>query len=361
MSAIYNFSAGPAVLPQEVIHRAAEEMKDYKGCGMSVMEISHRSKIFEEIIGQAKEDLKELIGLPEEYEILFLQGGASLQFHMVPLNFLKDKEADYILSGYWAEKAYKEAQKIGKVNVAASSKGKGYRCIPKEEELIFSKDSGYVYLCENNTIYGTKFQKLPDTKGRTLIADVSSCFLSEPFDIKKYGMLFAGAQKNAGPAGVTIIVIKKDLLTDDKTLPSMLSYKVHADAGSLFHTPPVYGIYICGKVFRWIKEKGGLREIGKENRKKAKLFYEFLDQSRMFYGTADRIDRSIMNIPFMTGKKELDQLFLEEAKKSGLLNLKGHRLAGGMRASLYNAMPYEGVKALTEFMEKFERENLLHV
>lgn len=360
MSRVYNFSAGPAVLPESVLKSAAEEMLDYKGCGMSVMEMSHRSKAFEEIIKTAESDLRELMHIPNNYKVLFLQGGASQQFAMIPMNLMKNKVADYIVTGQWAKKAYQEAAKYGKVNKIASSEDKTFSYIPDCSDLPISEDADYVYICENNTIYGTKFKELPNTKGKTLVADVSSCFLSEPVDVSKYGIIYGGVQKNIGPAGVVIVIIREDLITEDVLpgTPTMLTYKTHADADSLYNTPPAYGIYICGKVFRWLKEMGGLEAMKERNEKKAKILYDFLDQSKLFRGTVEKKDRSLMNVPFVTGSDELDAKFVKEAKAAGLENLKGHRSVGGMRASIYNAMPEEGVQALVDFMKKFEEENL---
>lgn len=360
MSRVYNFSAGPAVLPEEVLTEAAAEMLDYNGTGMSVMEMSHRSKAFQEIIDSAEADLRELMDIPDNYKVLFLQGGASQQFAMIPMNLMKNRVADYIVTGQWSKKAYAEAAKYGKANKIASSEDKTYSYIPDCTDLPVSDDADYVYICENNTIYGTKFKQLPDTKGKTLVADVSSCFLSEPVDVTKYGVIYGGVQKNVGPAGVVIVIIREDLITDDVLpgTPTMLRYKTHADAGSLYNTPPAYGIYICGKVFRWLKRQGGLAAMKERNEKKAKILYDYLDASRMFSGTVDAKDRSLMNVPFITGSSELDAKFVEEAKEAGFENLKGHRSVGGMRASIYNAMPEEGVEALVAFMKKFEEENL---
>ena len=360
MSRVYNFSAGPAVLPEEVLREAADEMLDYRGTGMSVMEMSHRSKAFAGIIEEAEADIRELMQIPDNYKVLFLQGGASQQFAMIPMNLMKNRVADYIVTGQWAKKAYQEAQKYGKVNKIASSEDKTFSYIPDCSDLPVSPDADYVYICENNTIYGTKFKKLPNTKGKTLVADVSYCFLSEPVDVTKYGVIYGGVQKNIGPAGVVIVIIREDLITDDVLpgTPTMLKYKTHADAGSLYNTPPAYGIYICGKVFKWLKAQGGLAAMKERNEKKAALLYDFLDQSRLFKGTVRKEDRSLMNVPFVTGDEELDAKFVAEAKKAGLENLKGHRTVGGMRASIYNAMPYEGVQALVDFMAQFEKENL---
>ena len=360
MSRVYNFSAGPAVLPEEVLKEAAAEMLDYKGTGMSVMEMSHRSKAFEEIITEAEQDLRDLMNIPDNYKVLFLQGGASQQFAMIPMNLMKNKVADYIVTGQWAKKAAKEAEKYGEVHVIASSEDKTFSYIPDCSDLDISEDADYVYICENNTIYGTKFKELPNTKGKTLVADVSSCFLSEPVDVSKYGVIYGGVQKNVGPAGVVIAIIREDLITDDvlEGTPTMLKYKTHADAKSLYNTPPAYGIYICGKVFKWLKKQGGLEAIKERNEKKAKILYDYLDESKLFKGTVVPKDRSLMNVPFVTGDKDLDAKFVKEAKKAGFENLKGHRSVGGMRASIYNAMPIEGVEKLVEFMKAFEKENL---
>lgn len=359
MSRVYNFSAGPAVLPEEVLKEAAEEMLDYKNTGMSVMEMSHRSKAYETIITEAEADIRELMGIPDNYKVLFLQGGASQQFAMIPMNLMKNGVADYIVTGQWAKKAYQEACLYGKANKIATSEDKTFSYIPDCSDLPVSDDADYVYICENNTIYGTKFKTLPNTKGKTLVADVSSCFLSEPVDVTKYGVIFGGVQKNIGPAGVVIVIIREDLITEETLpgTPTMLRYKTHSDAKSLYNTPPAYGIYICGKVFKWLKKKGGLSAIKEYNEKKAKLLYDFLDESTLFKGTVRKEDRSLMNVPFITGSEELDSKFVKEAKAAGFENLKGHRSVGGMRASIYNAMPIEGVAALVEFMKKFEEEN----
>lgn len=360
MSRVWNFSAGPAVLPVEVLTEAANEMLDYKGTGMSVMEMSHRSKAFETIIQEAEADLRELMHIPDNYEVLFLQGGAHTQFAMVPMNFMKNRKAGYIITGQWAKKAHKEASIYGKANAIASSADKTFSYIPDCSDLPVSEDADYVYICENNTIYGTKFWTLPNTKGKLLVADQSSCFLSEPVDVSKYGLIFAGAQKNVGPAGTVIVIIREDLITEDvlEGTPTMLRYKIHADAKSLYNTPPTYGIYMCGKVFKWLKAKGGLEEMKKINEEKAKILYDFLDESKLFKGTVVKKDRSIMNVPFITGNEELDALFVKESKAAGLENLKGHRTVGGMRASIYNAMPKAGVEKLVEFMADFEKKHL---
>ena len=350
MARVYNFSAGPAVLPEEVLQEAADEMLDYRGTGMSVMEMSHRSKAYDTIIKEAEADLRELMNIPDNYKVLFLQGGASQQFAMIPMNLMKNRVADYIVTGQWAKKAYQEASLYGKANKIAS---------PDCSDLPISEDADYVYICENNTIYGTKFKTLPNTKGKPLVADVSSCFLSEPVDVTKYGVIYGGVQKNIGPAGVVIVIIREDLITEDVLpgTPTMLRYKIHADADSLYNTPPAYGIYICGKVFKWLKKMGGLEAMKERNEKKAKILYDYLDESKLFKGTVRKEDRSLMNVPFITGNEELDAKFVKEAKEAGFENLKGHRTVGGMRASIYNAMPIEGVEKLVEFMKKFEAEN----
>lgn len=359
MSRVYNFSAGPAVLPEEVLKEAQAEMLDYKGTGMSVMEMSHRSKAFDQIIQEAEKDLRDLMHIPDNYKVLFLQGGASLQFAMIPMNLMKNKVADYIVTGQWAKKAWQEAQKYGKANKIATSEDKTFSYIPDCSDLPISEDADYVYICENNTIYGTKFKELPNTKGKDLVADVSSCFLSEPVDVSKYAIIYGGVQKNIGPAGMVIAIVRDDLITDDVLpgTPTMMKYKTHADANSLYNTPNCYCIYICGKVFKWIKNLGGLEAMKKRNEEKAAILYDFLDNSKLFKGTVRKEDRSLMNVPFVTGDKELDAKFVAEAKAAGLENLKGHRTVGGMRASIYNAMPKEGVIALVEFMKKFEAEN----
>ena len=359
MARVYNFSAGPAVLPEEVLMEAASEMLDYRGTGMSVMEMSHRSKTYQAIIDEAEQDLRDLMQIPDNYKVLFLQGGASLQFAMVPMNLMKNKVADYIITGQWAKKAYEEAKKYGKANAVASSADKTFSYIPDCSDLPISDDADYVYICENNTIYGTKFQQLPNTKGKLLVSDVSSCFLSEPVDVSKYGIVYGGVQKNIGPAGVVIAIIREDLITDEVLdgTPTMMKYKIHADNGSMYNTPPAYGIYICGKVFKWIKKMGGLEAMAVRNREKAAILYDYLDRSKLFRGTVEKKDRSLMNVPFVTGDEAMDAKFIKEASAAGFMNLKGHRTVGGMRASIYNAMPVEGVKALVAFMEQFEKEN----
>ena len=359
MGRIYNFSAGPAVLPEDVLKELASEMMDYNGTGMSVMEMSHRSAAYQAIIDAAEADLRELMNIPDNYKVLFLQGGASLQFAMIPMNLMKNKKAGYIVTGMWAKKAYQEAKIYGEAIELASSADETFSYIPDCSDLDIPEDVDYVYICENNTIYGTKFKELPNTKGHVLVSDVSSCFLSEPVDVSKYGIIYGGVQKNIGPAGVVIAIIREDLITEDTLpgTPTMLKYKTHSDNDSMYNTPPCYGIYMCGKVFKWIKKMGGLQAMKEHNEKKAKILYDFLDESKLFKGTVRPEDRSLMNVPFVTGNDELDAKFVSEAKKAGFENLKGHRSVGGMRASIYNAMPIEGVEKLVEFMKKFEEEN----
>ncbi len=359
MSRVYNFSAGPAMLPVEVLKEAASEMLDYQGSGMSVMEMSHRSQVFQNIIDEAEADLRDLLNIPDNYKVLFLQGGASQQFAAIPMNLMKNRKAGYIVTGQWAKKAFAEAKIYGEAVELASSADKTFSYIPDCSDLDIPEDLDYVYICENNTIYGTKYKTLPNTKGHTLVADVSSCFLSEPVDVSKYGVIYGGVQKNIGPAGVVIVIIREDLIRDDVLpgTPTMLKYKTQADADSLYNTPPCYGIYICGKVFKWLKKMGGLSVMKERNEEKAKILYDFLDQSKLFKGTVRKEDRSLMNVPFVTGDADLDAKFVAEAKAAGFENLKGHRTVGGMRASIYNAMPKEGVEALVAFMKKFEEEN----
>ena len=359
MSRVYNFSAGPAVLPEEVLQEAADEMLDYKGCGMSVMEMSHRSKVYDEIIKDAEKDLRELMNIPDNYKVMFLRGGASQQFAAVPMNLMKNKKAGYIITGQWAKKAYQEAKMYGEAVELASSADETFSYIPDCSDLDITDDMDYVYICENNTIYGTKFKTLPNTKGKLLVSDVSSCFLSEPVDVTKYGVIYGGVQKNIGPAGVVIVIAREDLITDDVLpgTPTMLKWKTQADNDSLYNTPPCYGIYICGKVFKWLKKMGGLEAMKKHNEEKAKILYDYLDESKLFKGTVRKEDRSLMNVPFVTGNEELDSKFVKEATAAGFVNLKGHRTVGGMRASIYNAMPKEGVEKLVAFMKKFEAEN----
>lgn len=360
MSRIYNFSAGPAVLPEEVLKEAADEMMDYRGCGMSVMEMSHRSKVYDDIIKEAEKDLRELLNVPDNYKVLFLQGGASQQFAAIPMNLMKNKKAGYIVTGQWAKKAFAEAKMYGEAVELASSADKTFSYIPDCSDLPITDDMDYVYICENNTIYGTKYKKLPNTKGKDLVSDVSSCFLSEPMDVSKYGIVYGGVQKNIGPAGMVIDIIREDLITDDVLpgTPTMLKFKTQADNDSLYNTPPCYNIYICGKVFKWLKNMGGLEVMKQRNEEKAAILYDFLDQSKLFKGTVLKEDRSLMNVPFVTGDADLDAKFVAESKAAGLENLKGHRTVGGMRASIYNAMPKAGVEKLVEFMADFEKKNL---
>ena len=356
MDRVYNFSAGPAVLPEEVLQEAADEMLNYRGCGMSVMEMSHRGKIFDGIIKEAEADLRDLLQIPDNYKVLFLQGGAWTQFAAVPMNLMRNHCAAYVITGQWAKKAWQEARKYGDAIAVASSEDKTFSYIPDCSDLDIPEEADYVYICENNTIYGTKFKELPNTKGHDLVADVSSCFLSEPVDITKYAVMYGGVQKNIGPAGVVIAIIREDLIRDDVVpgTPTMLKWKTQADNDSLFNTPPAYGIYICGKVFKWIKKQGGLAAMKERNEKKAKLLYDFLDNSKLFKGTVRKEDRSLMNVPFVIGDKDLEARFIKEAEANGLMSLKGHRSVGGMRASIYNAMPYEGVEKLVAFMKDFE-------
>ena len=359
MSRVYNFSAGPAVLPECVLQEAAAEMMDYRGTGMSVMEMSHRSRPYQAIIDEAEADLRSLMNIPDNYKVLFMQGGASQQFAMVPMNLMRNKVADYIITGQFSKKAWQEAQLYGTANAIASSADQTFSYIPDCSDLPVSDNADYVYICENNTIYGTKFKELPNTKGKDLVADVSSCFLSEPVDVTRYGMLYGGVQKNIGPAGCVIAVIREDLIREDVLpgTPTMLRYKTHADNGSMYNTPPAYGIYICGKVFKWLKDMGGLAEMQRRNEEKAAILYDYLDASQLFRGTAAKKDRSLMNATFVTGSKDLDAAFVRAADEAGFKNLKGHRSVGGMRASIYNAMPAEGVTRLVQFMEDFEKQN----
>ncbi len=357
MARIYNFSAGPAMLPEEVLKEAAEEMLDYRGCGMSVMEMSHRSKVYQQIIDEAEADLRKLVGIPDNYKVLFLQGGATLQFGMIPMNLMTvNHKADYINTGVWTKKAIQDAKLFGEVRVIASSEDRKFAYIPSMKNLPINKDSDYVYMCDNNTIYGTKFKEYPETGNIPLICDMSSCFLSEPIDVKKFGMIYAGAQKNVGPAGVTIIIIREDLVarSAELPLPVYLRYAPHVENGSMYNTPPTYGIYICGKVFKWLLKTGGLEKRKELNEAKAKVLYDYLDSSKFYKASVDKEARSLMNVTFRTPSDELDAEFLEGAKKYKFTNLKGHRSTGGLRASIYNAMPIEGVKALVSYMKEFE-------
>ncbi len=359
MARVYNFSAGPAVLPVEVLQEAADEMLDYRGTGMSVMEMSHRSKAFETIIEDAEATLRELMNIPDNYKVLFLQGGASQQFSAIPMNLMKNGVADYIVTGQWSKKAQQEAARYGTANIIASSADQTFSYIPDCSDLPVSDNADYVYICHNNTIYGTVFHELPNTKGKILVADMSSDILSQPVNVEDYGVIYFGVQKNVGPAGVVVAIIREDLIRDDvmEATPTMLKWKTQADAKSLYNTPPAYGIYICGKVFHWIKDQGGLEAMKAHNEKKAAILYDFLDSSEMFKGTVVKKDRSLMNVPFVTGDADLDAKFVKEAKEAGFENLKGHRTVGGMRASIYNAMPIEGVEKLVAFMKAFEEAN----
>ena len=360
MSRVYNFSAGPAVLPEPVLQEAAEEMLDYRGCGMGVNEMSHRSQMFQDIIDEAEADLRDLMGIPANYKVLFLQGGASQQFAAVPLNLCNlpgaSKKADYIVTGMWAKKAYQEAGRFVDAVAVASSADKTFSYIPDCSDLPIREDADYVYICENNTIYGTVYHELPNTKGKVLVSDVSSMFLSQPVDVTRYGVIYGGVQKNVGPAGLVISVIREDLIptADIADVPTMLQWKTQADAGSMYNTPNCWAIYMCGKVFKWLKGQGGLAGIYERNLAKAKVLYDFLDESALFKGTVAPEDRSLMNVPFVTGNAELDAEFVKASKAAGFENLKGHRSVGGMRASIYNAMPIEGVEALVAFMKEFE-------
>lgn len=347
------------MLPEAVLKTAADEMLEYGTSGQSVMEMSHRSKEYDAIIKQAEADLREIMNIPDNYEVLFLQGGASTQFAMIPLNLMnKNHKADYIITGQWANKAYKEAARYGNARAVASSADKTFSYIPKTQKSDFDPEADYIHICMNNTIYGTKYHTIPDTGDVPLVADISSCILSEPIDVKKFGVLYAGAQKNVAPAGVTIVIIRKDLIGNAMDItPTMLNYSTHAENGSMFNTPPCYNIYVAGLVFKWIKEMGGLKAMKEINEKKAKILYDFLDNSKMFKGTVVPEDRSLMNVPFITGNEELDAKFVAESKAAGFVNLKGHRSVGGMRASIYNAMPVEGVEKLVAFMKRFEEEN----
>ena len=360
MARVYNFSAGPAVLPESVLKEAAAEMLDYQGTGMSVMEMSHRSAAFKKIIEEAEADLRDLMSIPDNYKVLFLQGGATLQFAGIPMNLMTGSgKADYIVSGSWSKKAFKEAALLGNARCVASSEDKTFSYIPDVDTLELDPEADYVYICENETIYGTHYHKLPDTGDVPLVSDVSSCFLSEPIDVSKYGVIYGGVQKNIGPAGVVIVIVREDLLKDEwlENTPTIMRWKAQAEGDSMVNTPPCYGIYICGKVFKWIKAQGGLEGMKKINEAKAKLLYDYLDSTDFYIAPAEKKDRSIMNVPFVTGDADLDAKFVAEAKAAGIENIKGHRSVGGMRASIYNAMPIEGVQALVDFMKKFEKVN----
>ena len=359
MSRVYNFSAGPSMLPVEVLEKAQKEMVEYANSGMSVMEMSHRSKDYEEIINGCEALVRELMHVPDNYKVLFLQGGGSSQFAMIPMNLgNKNKKCDIVITGQWAKKAAQEAERYITVNKVASSADKTFSYIPKLDKSTFSKDADYFYICLNNTIYGTKWNELPETGDIPLVADISSMVMSEEIDVSKFGLLFAGAQKNLGPAGVTLVIVREDLLGDVMDIcPTMFNYQIHVDNGSMYNTPPTYSIYIMKLVMEWIKDNGGVAGVQKINEAKAKILYDFLDSSEMFRGTVVKEDRSLMNVPFITDSEELNAKFIKEAKEAGFVNLKGHRSVGGMRASIYNAMPTEGVVALVEFMKKFEEEN----
>ncbi|MCL2695460.1 MAG: 3-phosphoserine/phosphohydroxythreonine transaminase [Clostridiales bacterium] len=355
----YNFSAGPATMPVPVLEEIANEVLNYRGCGTGVMEMSHRSKVYQTIIDEAEADLRELMGIPDNYKVLFIQGGATLQFAMIPMNLLKNGVADYIVTGAWSQKAYKEAQKYGKINLVATSKDRNYSYIPDCSDLPIDPDADYVFIVENETIHGNTFWALPNTKGKPLVSDQSSMFLSGPCNVSDYGMIFAGAQKNVGPSGLAIVIIREDLLNrdlDPKT-PTYLDYAIHADNGSMYNTPNCWAIYVCGKVFKYLKKIGGLEAMAKINEDKAKILYDFLDSSALFAGTVDKCDRSLMNVPFVTGDSEKDAAVVAATKAAGFDNLKGHKSVGGLRASIYNAMPAEGVEALVEFLREFEKAN----
>lgn len=353
---IYNFSAGPATMPVEVLEEVAAEMLNYKGSGMCVMEMSHRSKVFQTIIDEAEADLRTLMGIPDNYKVLFIQGGATLQFAMIPMNLLKNGVADYIVTGNWSNKAYQEAQKFGKINLLASSKDRNYSYIPDCSDLPVDPEADYVYICENETIHGTTYNKLPNTKGKILVSDQSSMFLSQPCNVSDYGLIMAGVQKNVGPAGMTIVIVREDLIRDDidpKT-PVYLRYDTHADNGSMYNTPNCWCIYVCGKVFKYLLKNGGLEAMHARNVEKAAVLYDFLDQSKLFTGTVDKEFRSLMNIPFVTPTKEQDADVVAYTKAAGFENLKGHKSVGGLRASTYNAMPKEGVEALVKCLKEYE-------
>ncbi len=356
---IYNFSAGPSMLPEPVLEEIAAEVLNYRGSGMSVMEMSHRSKVFQTIIDEAEADLRELMGIPDNYKVLFIQGGATLQFAMIPMNLMKNGVADYIVTGAWSKKAYKEAKKYGKINLVATSEDRNYSYIPDVTDLAISPDADYVYICENETIHGTTYRQLPNTKGKVLVSDQSSMFLSKPCKVSDYGLIYGGVQKNIGPAGMVIAIIREDLIrTDlDDKIPTYMRYDTHAENGSMYNTPNTWCIYVCGKVFKYLKSIGGLEAMAKRNEEKAKLMYDFLDSSKMFKGTVDKEFRSLMNIPFVTESKELDAEVVAATKAAGYDNLKGHKSVGGLRASIYNAMPKDGVEALVDFLTKFEAEH----
>ena len=357
----YNFSAGPATMPESVLEEIRDEMMNYQGSGMCVMEMSHRSKVFDNIAKEAEKDLRELMGIPDNYKVLFIQGGATLQFAMIPMNLMKNGVAEYVVTGNWSKKAFKEAKKYGDVRAIASSEDKNFSYIPDCSDLPIRDNADYIYICENETIHGTTYQELPNTKGHILVSDQSSMFLSKPCDVTKYGLIYGGVQKNVGPAGMAIVIIREDLIRDDAELdprtPVYMSYKTHADADSMYNTPNCWAIYVCGKVFKYLKSIGGLEEMNRRNIEKAKVMYDFLDSSKMFKGTVEKSVRSLMNIPFVTGSADLDAEVIAYTKAAGFENLKGHKTVGGLRASTYNAMPKEGVEALVECLKKFEAEH----
>jgi len=354
---MYNFSAGPATMPEPVLEEIRDEMMNYRGSGMCVMEMSHRSKVFQQIADEAEQDLRDLMGIPDNYKVLFIQGGATLQFSMIPMNLMKNGVACYVETGAWSKKAIAEAKKVGEVKVVASSKDKNYSYIPDCSDLDIPDNADYVYICENETIHGLTYSELPNTKGKILVSDQSSMFLSKPCNVSDYGMIYAGVQKNVGPAGMVVAIIREDLIRDDLTdLPIYMQYKAHADAGSMYNTPNCWAIYVCGKVFKYLKSIGGLEAMAKRNEEKAKVMYDFLDNSKMFNGTVAEKDRSLMNVPFVTESAELDAEVVAYTKAAGFENLKGHKSVGGLRASIYNAMPIEGVQALVECLKKFEEE-----
>ena len=356
---VYNFSAGPSMLPEEVLESVRDNLLNYEGTGMSVMEMSHRSKAYEKIIGEAEQNIRDLMGIPENYKVLFVQGGATLQFAMIPMNLMRANKADYIVTGAWSNKAYAEAKKYGTINLVASSKDRNYSYIPDVSDLPIDPDADYVYICENETIHGTTYRDLPNTKGKILVADQSSMFLSKPVDVSKYGLIYGGVQKNVGPAGLSIVIIREDLIREDLPafVPTYMSYKIHADNGSMYNTPNCWAIYVCGEVFKYLKSIGGLEEMNRRNEDKAKILYDFLDQSSMFHGTVEKQFRSLMNVPFVTDSAELDAEVVAATKAAGFDNLKGHRSVGGLRASIYNAMPKEGVQALVDFLKDFEAKH----
>ena len=356
---IYNFSAGPSMLPLSVLEQARDDMMNYNGSGMSVMEMSHRSKVYDAIIKEAEADLREVMNIPDNYKVMFLQGGASMQFANVAMNLMKTGKADYIVTGQFSGKAYKEAQKFGDAHLAATTKEENFTRIPRQEELNLRPDADYVHICFNNTIFGTKWDYIPETNGVPLVADMSSCILSEPVDVTKFGLIYAGAQKNVAPAGLTIVIAREDLLREDldKTVPTMCNYATMAENESMYNTPPCYPIYICGLVLKWIKGLGGLEAMKKINEEKAALLYNCLEESKLFSNPNDKASRSVMNVTFRAEDDEINAKFVKEATAAGFANIKGHRSVGGMRASIYNAMPTEGVAALCEFIKKFEAEN----